>query len=315
MNQSQRDDRQFRRGVVLGLTFAEILLLLIFLLMLILGARLIGLHRALDQERAHRAATEHQMTALQPLLAKLAAQQGAHFDITKEWVRLHDELAQAQASLADGRDLLSLMQQRRASEPGRTPQQIAREIANEASLGRRFANDAHSLSPQLLAPQAVSAYETDAAAGKLLFDKGGKSSAALAEAASCHTSLSTCKAQNANLTARLGGTLPPCWVDADGKTQYIFDAHLHEDGIWLVDNHVPGREADQAQLQISAFVFGAPMSVPTFVVAGQSLLDYSSHNDCRFYVRVFDETGAESKARYKELLQGVEGVFYKRLMQ
>ncbi len=37
---SARDDKQFRRGVVLGLTMAEALLLLIFLLMLILGVRL-----------------------------------------------------------------------------------------------------------------------------------------------------------------------------------------------------------------------------------------------------------------------------------
>ena len=33
---SARDDKQFRRGVVLGLTMAEALLLLIFLLMLML---------------------------------------------------------------------------------------------------------------------------------------------------------------------------------------------------------------------------------------------------------------------------------------
>jgi hypothetical protein len=315
MNQAQRDDRQFRRGVVLGLTFAEILLLLIFLLLLILGVRLIRLHRDLDGERSRHVAMEHQMTVLRPLLAKLAAQQGAHFDITKEWVRLHDELASAQATLADSHDLVALVQQRRASEPGRTPQQIAREIAEEASLGRRFAADAHALAPQLSKPQAIKAYEADAAAGKLLFDKAGSTKAALTDAATCHASLSTCKAQNANLSARLGGTLPPCWVDAEGKTQYIYDAYLREDGIWLIDNRVPGRESDQAQLDVSGFAFGTPMSTAAFVAAGQSLLDYGNRNDCRFYVRVYDETAAESKARYKELLRGVEGVFYKLLMQ
>jgi len=313
MSQAKRDDLQFRRGVVLGLTFAEVLLLLIFLLMMVLASRLFGLHHRLDDEIARRQAAEHRLSSLQPLLKRMASD--AHFDITKEWVRLHKQLERARAEMAQNKSAIDLVEQRRQSEPGKSLQVVAKEIGDEAALGRRFAADAHALFPKLNDSDGQKAFETSANAGKLMLENAGSSRKVIAEAASCHASLSTCKAQNANLSARLGGVLPPCWVDAQGQIQYIFDAHLRETGIWLVDNHVAGREADESQLPIGGFQFDSAVAPNSFVQAGQPLLSYSEKQDCRFYVRVFDETQAESKERYKDLLRGVEGIFYKLLMK
>lgn len=314
MSHPQREDRQFRRGMVLGLTLAEILLLLIFLLMLILASRLRALHHQVDEEHARRSDAEAAVASLQPLMAKIKLE-GDKFDITKEWERVQDELAKAQTELSENRDAISLMERRRAKEPGHSAAQISEEIENEASLGRRFAEDAHSLEPSLQQREALKAFEADAAAGKLLIDKSGSARNLVADAAACRSSLTTCKAQNANLSARLGGTLPSCWIDASGKSQYIFDAHLREDGIVLNDNHVPGREADEAQLPIKGFAFGTGVEAAAFIQAGMPILAYSNQNECRFYVRVYDETGPASKLRYKELLNGIESIFYKLPMK
>lgn len=311
MNEARRDDQQFRRGVVLGLTFAEILLLLIFLLMLVLAPRLV----ASQEEHKLRVEAQHQLAALQPVLNKLR-NANDQFDITKEWVRLHDENAKVREELERYKPAIALVSRRIATQsPGRTVADATAQIEREATAGRRFINDARGLTPGATEDDALRRYEELANAGALALRNRSSNSDALKEAASCNASLFTCRAQNSNLSARLGGVLPPCWVDRDGRTQYIFDARLREDGIWLTDNRVAGREHDQSLLPLRGFQFSRAMTVASLVQAGQPLLDVSEKGSCRFYVRVFDETNAGSKARYKALLQGVEAIFYKLLMR
>jgi hypothetical protein len=108
----------------------------------------------------------------------------------------------------------------------------------------------------------------------------------------------------------LGGTLPPCWIDDSGKGQYIFDATLRDDGIYLKDNEVPGKEDQQAELPIDKFKFDTPYDATGFANAGRRLRVWSDSKECRFYVRLIDETGDDMKDTYKELRDGVETVFY-----
>jgi len=313
MSGSQRDDQQFRRGVVLGLTFAEILLLLLFLLMLILAGRLVMLRKGYELEKHRRTEAEHVANVLRPVLKRIHGSKP--FDITKEWVRVHDALAQAHDELDKDKPLVDLAQQARRAAPQKKPHDIAQQIADKAKLGERFARDAKAMFPKLPQDQAIAKYEEYAKDGKLMFDDPNPASDGAKRAAICRGELATCKAQNGALTAQLNGTLPPCWIGPDGKIQYIYDAHLREDGIVLVDNHVPGREADQENLAVHGFDFSGPMEVGPFITAGQPLRAYGNKNDCRFYVRVFDETQTQSKVRYKQLLAGVEEVFYKLLMR
>lgn len=310
MTQSKEDDLQYRRGVVLGLTFAEILLLLIFLLMLILAARLLAQRRDLDSAHHDLAAAKHQLAVLAPVFNKLRA--GEPFDITREWVKLNDELAADRQTFKDNQAVLDLVAQINRESRAASVGDAAKAVVHAAQLGERVQNSAHSMFPRAKPDEAVGQLISAAEVGKAALDHGGKTDPARI-IATCRQDLTTCKAQNSNLSARLGGVLPPCWVDSDGHTQYIFDAHLKEDGIWLVDNHVAGREADQAKLPISNFVFGRGVDAAAFVQAGLPLLEFSERQNCRFYVRVIDETNASSKVRYKGLLKGVEGIFYKML--
>lgn len=403
MSTSSHDDRQFRRGIVLGLTMAEILLLLIFLLMLILASKLLDQRKQIDREHAGRALAEHKLAQLRPILTGLGFTIDQPFDITKEWERLKQEAAAARAELtryeaavamvkrreatgegkpeavtaniereaangrrfladaasmspglppesamseyektattgkellSNGRDPKELIQQaavaraeltryhaavamvkRRETAAASSPEALVADIERESGNGRRFLADALGMSPGLQPDPAMAAYENSAAIGKEVLSEGGDPRELLQQTSVCKNELSTCKAQTINLSRRLGGVLPPCWVDQNGKTQYIFDAHLREQGIYLIDNKIAGRESDQRSLPISGFKFETPMSAEEFVRAGMPLLQVSEKQECRFYVRAYDDTGANSKARYKALLRGVEGIFYKLLVQ
>jgi len=314
MSQPGRDDHQFRRGVILGLTFAEVLLLLLFVLMLILASRLFSTETQLKREITRRNSAEHALGVLKPVLQRLGTPEDK-FDITKEWVRLHDEAAQAKAMLEASKPILDLVQKRQKKFRAETQAQAAQQIAADAEAGRRFAKLASEIFPSTSLETSQSQLESAARLGKSLIGKSSTEGAIAKQYSSCVSNLNICKGQNSNLSARLGGVLPPCWVDAMGKTEYIYDTHLKEDGIWVTDNHIDGKEKEQAALSTSGFVFGSPMSQMEFVRAGLPLLQYGQRNNCRFYVRVFDDTGARSKLRYKELLKGVEGVFYKLLVQ
>jgi hypothetical protein len=314
MSQPGRDDHQFRRGVVLGLTFAEVLLLLLFVLMLILASRLFSTRAELQREVTRRSAAEHALVILKPVLQRLGTP-ADKFDITKEWVRLHDEAAQAKAALDASKPVLDLVEKRKRQSSGESQAQAAQQVAADAEAGRRFAKLASDMFPGSAPVSAQDQLESAARLGKSLMGKSSTEGTIAKQYSSCVSNLNTCKAQNSNLSARLGGVLPPCWVDDTGKTEYIYDTHLKEDGIWVTDNHVPDKEKEQAALSLGKFVFGRPMSQMEFVQAGQPLMQYGGRNGCRFYVRVFDDTGVQSKLRYKELLKGVEGVFYKLLVQ
>ncbi len=134
MSQPGRDDHQFRRGVVLGLTFAEVLLLLLFVLMLILASRLFSTRAELQREVTRRSTAEHALSVLKPLLQKLGTP-ADKFDITKEWVRLQDEAEQAKAALKASKPVLDLVAKRQKQSSGESPAQAARQVAAEAEAG------------------------------------------------------------------------------------------------------------------------------------------------------------------------------------
>src|SRR6185436_10827866 len=96
---SARDDKQFRRGVVLGLTMAEALLLLIFLLMLILGVRLKTQSTQIAELEKARDEAQSSLVAIQPFMDKLSKNE--KFDISKDYERVQQQLADANARLRD----------------------------------------------------------------------------------------------------------------------------------------------------------------------------------------------------------------------
>ncbi len=117
--------------------------------------------------------------------------------------------------------------------------------------------------------------------------------------------------------AKLSGGVDkkPCWADANGKTEFIFNVALTSGGINIRDNRVSSRDDDEKALPLQNVTFGKEISDESFDSETEALFDWSEDHDCRFSVRVFDFTGTDEKELYKRRLQTVEGHFYKSIMQ
>jgi hypothetical protein len=105
-----------------------------------------------------------------------------------------------------------------------------------------------------------------------------------------------------------GLTYPSCWTNAAGKTEYIFDVTFADGGVQVKDA-TPGRAKDDAWTRVDRFTRDAMINEKVFIQATRKLFEWSETHRCRFYVRVYDATGA-SKARYKRLQEMVQGNFY-----
>ena len=309
---SARDDRQFRRGVVLGLTMAEALLLLIFLLMLILGMRLKTQATHIAELEKQRDEVQSTLVAIQPVIDKLTKRQ--KFDITQDYVRVKQQLADANARLKDAELSVDLVQQAASlAPPDATPEEATRALLNEAAIGRQALDAAQRFAPDLPPEKAVEALVNAATIGQAL-KSGGTPDQLLAAAGACKADLQSCKNQttylNSRLNAKTGGfDLPPCWVDNKGKIQYIFDTSLTDAGIYVEDKGVAGRESDQEKLPLSRARYGEPLGPGEFSSAFSPLLKWSNEHGCRFYVRLYDDMREGDRAEYKELRGTVEGYF------
>jgi hypothetical protein len=309
---SARDDKQFRRGVVLGLTMAEALLLLIFLLMLILAIRLKDQSHEIAKLEQEKAEAQSTLIAIQPILDKLPKRQ--EFDITKDYIRVKQQLALADARLKDAQLSVDLVSQAAAALPDMKPEDAAKALLNEALIGRQALDAAKRIAPDVPPEQAVQALLDAALIGQAVSKASGSPQQLLASAAACRSDLQSCQNQatylNGRLNAKTGGfDLPPCWVDGNGKIQYIFDASLQDDGIEIDDNQIAGREEDQEKLPLGHVKYRAPMGRGEFADAFQPLLDWSNRHGCRFYVRLYDDMKTADRSEYKTLRGAVEGYF------
>jgi hypothetical protein len=76
------------------------------------------------------------------------------------------------------------------------------------------------------------------------------------------------------------------------------------------DNKLSHRQADQAKLNLSRISFETPLSTTQTIYQTLPLLEYGKQNECRFFVQIIDETGADKKELYKNLRQAIEANFY-----
>lgn len=142
------------------------------------------------------------------------------------------------------------------------------------------------------------------------------------------------KAESLQMQLRsLGGGTdhPSCWYQDDGiTTAYLFDVALTARGSLVVDFAATSPEyvldasgrrlgttgEARASLPVGSVRLQEPLSPGEFLRQTKPVHDWSIDNEpeCRFFVRVFDRTGASQKQLYKDQLQVVEQPFYKLLM-
>jgi len=311
---AREEDRQYRRGMVLGLTMAEIMLLLIFLLLLILAAKLVFDQKKVDEEIAARIAAEKKLVFLEPILNQLKQDETNAYNILQEWQKRQEQFAETERQLEEAKsamELLEPLKKEKQLDAGKAKEEAARLI----KIAQKLEQQAREIAPGADPEEAIDRLQEAAMVGSQAL-QSGQSPADLVAGATCQKDLQQCQASNQGLgqqLARAQGTLPSCWLDGmTGKTQFIFTAVLKDNGIYLYDNKVPGRETDQAKLPISPLAFDRAYQSGEFIRAGQPLFHWSDAQDpkCRFYVLLKDQTGND-KQTYQTLKErGVEQVFF-----
>lgn len=110
----------------------------------------------------------------------------------------------------------------------------------------------------------------------------------------------------------LGGTLPNCYRDSPSEPfVYLFNVSIMESGI-QIDDAVPPKYRERYAKDFSESPqFRKVLSDSVFSRQTYKYLEYGEKKECRFYVRVCDRTGEFQKKRYKDGLKAIEGNFYK----
>ena len=133
-------------------------------------------------------------------------------------------------------------------------------------------------------------------------------------------------------TLRHKGQNPPCWYEtvADGgrkreKAHYIFNIAVHDEYMVVLRHPIPRGQADDDHgrpyteeaddLRLEDIPYGVPLSYGEVTRHMERIRDLGKlrkvrNYSCIFWVKVWDKTSPEAKARWKEAHDGVlEGLF------
>lgn len=304
----REQNQSYRRGLVLGLTMAEVVVLLIFVLLLVLGG--LFARQAMEVEQ-----TRQRLTLLQGARAELAR-------ISAELGRDPQTVIQELAKAEEVRRRLVLVEQEadqlrefkealEAERPADMPDRPLPELFRELVLIRDAIVEAEMPpEPTKLAEELASA--ADAQRALDVFKDQGVAGVAK-ENERLLREARNLKAQNASLRQQIGPGLdhPPCWATPEGKAEYIFDVALTGGGLILRERHLPHRVADREELPLSGIVLEQQLTPRRFLAMTKSLYEWSVEKECRFVVRAFDLTEPSDKDGYKRHMNALEGRFYK----
>lgn len=268
-----------RRGVLLGLTLAELMLLLAFVIFFLWFHQYQKAHEArlaLDSALKLNVALTAQNTNLSAkldVLAQLTAGVSSPAKFAAELVELRkkaDTLSVVQGELDTAKKALS--------------EQVQRAEALKSVVGTL--HDTGNVIEKLAAAELENRRLTGQLASiQRLLDRAGK-----------------------------GLEMPSCWATTDGRPEYIYDVVLGSAGISMTETDLPNRAGDRAALPTAQIALGVPLADRDFLQSTRALYDWSNEKQCRFYVRISDSTGPAEKTLYKSRLQVVEGRFYKFLI-
>jgi hypothetical protein len=285
-----RDNATYRKGLVLGLTLAELGILVIFVLLLAFGAALLGKDREIAELK--RAVPEEKASArVERMLREKAADPVAARSLARELINSavrQDAVASAEAKLKQADAAVTKAEQAAGTDKtAAKPPSPASKSGDQSNMDQR----GEELRRRIADIAADKIYSTKLENERL-------------------------KGSMAYATRRLqalgkGSEQPACWATRAGAPEYIFDVTLTSAGIVTQDRALPNRRNEQARLPLSGMNYGRTLQGPAFQAMTKPLFDWGEAHGCRFFVTVTDRTGAAEKRRYKTLLLWVEGHFYK----
>jgi hypothetical protein len=315
MRRSIVDEREHRRGLVLGLTLAEILLLLLFLVLLALAGRVFQLKK--NAEKQEKQLGEIHRT-LGPIMEKFnqtgEVDLAAIRKLTERLSRIADLERGNEALRAENSDIKSKLAA--LQKLGPKGEKILSEIAPLLErVSRIRPNDppaALSRAVDLLENAPASIKPEDLKSLSDLGDVTGKLKDLQDRVVVTESERDRFRRERDNLMRSKGGGLqyPSCWTNDKGETEYIFDITFRDGGLLVRDHAQETRKSDPAWTFVNDFRRDVEINESVFVSATSRLFQWSKENECRFVVIVRDQTG-ENKSRFKTLMSSVERHFYK----
>jgi hypothetical protein len=350
MTATTTPESEHRRGLVLGLTLAEILLLLLFMLLLALGAQIKHLVINLGIEKEQRRTLEVTINELSPLVAELRRNGGLGDETINEIVarlsavhkleeRVHDFearnkelsntvslLSSVSATIKGFEDVLKGASRIDPSDP---PGLLKRALAIVEHSGSGQSNLSANVSvlekalirasnvdlknpPEVLEMglRFVEQFGEDVKPEEL---KARVDSAREAEKtmAAVREEGDRYRRERDNLMrSGKGSTFPSCWLTDKGETEYIFDVSIRDTGVVVKDTSPAYRRSDQSWKLLDEFTRDTEIPETRFRNATTKLYNWSHEKDCRVFVSMRDQTGPASKDRYKSLRNMIEQHFY-----
>ncbi|MFT4279146.1 MAG: hypothetical protein QM576_22595 [Rhodopseudomonas sp.] len=306
------DEREQRRGLILGLSLAEVLLLLLFLLLLLLGYKVQQSQeraKGAEQREAQLSATLAELKPLQQALVLGGAPDVANIQLLiarlQSVQKLERELAAARdenAELSKQSSLiksLGLLANERRLSIENTMKRAAEIEPNDPPAVLKRAMDVLDRLGAATVPEQVKPLSQMVA--------GAEADKKIAELEANNDRLT--RERNNLMRSGNGLTYPSCWTTSAGQTEYIFDVTLTDGGLRVKDA-TPARAHDAAWAMVASFPRGAEINESTFISSTKGLFEWSKQQSCRFYTIIRDATGPTNKVRYKKLRRMVEGSFY-----
>jgi hypothetical protein len=293
-------------GLVLGFTMAEIMILILFAILMALASSLLSKEKRIRDLVGTTTPTMIDASKLYEEFIKifpnahtideqfkelrLAVQNSRELDVVK------DELQKLKAELESYKEIKEIFETSSDTNINRD------ELIKNAALGKELIDFANSQKPKIEIKDI-----------KSVLDAVIKSDEEIKQKRELERQLDTMKGQLINLTERLGGRgteYPPCWVSSAGKIEYIFDIALNSNGYVIRDRKLPNRKNDQALLPIQQIIFDSPILSASFTKQTDPLLVWSKEHNCRFFVRIYDQTGQQEKDIYKHQERVLQQTFY-----
>ena len=276
-------DQKYRRGLVMGLTLAEVMLLVLFALLFVLA----WLAQREDEDTVLG-------RAVRPLLPESVVAGPAD-----------DLLQYLDAVVRLGRDAVAAVAPEESLSPSSADDdRVAERAVDLLSLGMQAESvlgpNNSGMSPNEAATEALQAAASEYSDVR---ESQGHGSARIW--------LEWLVRNQPRGDGGNGLVYPSCVPSDNGTTQYIFDVTLGSDGLIVKDNALS--QMERWSREAAGVEFDGVVSQTTFISMTQLLFDWSVQSQCRFFVRVFDATAPFEKTLYKDELQTVEDHFYKFL--
>ena len=299
------DPREYQRGVVLGLTLAEVLVLLAFLLLLAMSALLLrrDKEQAVLTERLGRYGV-----LLQPITDALA-RQGIVVQNTNQLASLIER--------GNAADSLRVKLDETVSRLDAARQAAARQEGEISRLGEAARQAAHTArGTEDLATLAAILERVPGLPSQPLHEK---LEGLVRKSAEVDAATASMTGQNAQMRTELtrlkgngGSGLPFCWALPTGRAQEMLKVEMQDTGVIVRDLDPRARPDDLAWQLLDGVSRGRLMPLAEFVGQVSPLQARASSERCRYAIQVVDATGVTNKPGYKSSMGRLWSVFMLR---